>query len=122
VRRFFTASAATAFAAASALGILLWSAPHAGIAAPHDCINPAGHVRGWCRHNQYLGSQYVTGRAISIAGVLVQFARSNGRLLTLDQQPLLARGIQLVPGRAYTLAGYTSGRMFYATAITWWGY
>lgn len=122
MRRLFNPVLATAFAAASALGILLWSAPLAAMAGPHDCINPAGHVRGWRRHQQLGFGPFVTGRAISIAGARVQFANNNGRLMTLDEQPLLVRGIGLIPGRAYTLRGYTSHGVFHATAINSWGY
>jgi len=127
MRRHLTrGAAAIAFAALTTLGAL-----SAGPAAARDkdeyygarnCINPAGHVRGSCRHSTRRASS-VNGRAISIGGVLVQFARNNGQVITVDEQPLLAVGAPLVPGRYYALRGYWAPNgLFYATTITRWGY
>ena len=81
-----------------------------------NCINPAGHVRGSCRHTTRRSS--INGRVISIAGELVQFARNNGRVITIDEQPLLAVGVPLVPGRYYALRGYWAPNgLFYATGF-----
>ena len=123
-RTLTTIAAAMAFAALTTLGAL-----STGPAAAKDkddyyarnCINPAGHVRGSCRHAARGSS--INGRVISIGGALVQFARNNGQVMTIDEQPLLALGAPLVPGRYYALRGYWAPNgLFYATTITRWGY
>ena len=88
----------------------------------YNCVNPAGHVRGRCRH-RITRNGSVAGRVLSIGGVLVQFARNNGRIMTVDQQALINAGPPLVPGRYYSLRGYWApSGLFYATQITNWGY
>ena len=87
----------------------------------YSCINPAGHVRGRCRHTAHGAA--MSGRVLSVGGVLVQFARkSGGGVITLNEQPLLAAGAPLIPGRYYSLQGYWTNGLFYATAIRSWAY
>ena len=123
MRRFVSSVAAVAaFAAITTLGSLS-SGP--AIARDRDdynvaynCVNSAGHVRGRCSHAVRRKSRGIAGRVLSIGGVLVQFARNNGRMMTVDEQALLAAGAPLLPGRYYSLRGYwASNGLFYATTI-----
>ncbi len=94
---------------------------HDDYASASNCVNPAGHIRGRCRHANPQGAA-LAGRVVSIGGPLVQFRRNSGRLITLDQQPLLAAGVPLLLGRYYSLRGYWSNGLFYATTIRSWTY
>ena len=66
---------------------------------PHGCVNPAGHVRGWCKHgNQnarygnYRGNySTISGTVIALNGDLVQFRRDNGATITLNQASQIGR-------------------------------
>jgi hypothetical protein len=122
------------FTATSFSGIALTQATHPGMAAiaradddrngdrddqgenrgnPHGCINPAGHERGWCKHNR---GSYVTiaGTAIAINGDLAQFRQDNGAPITINQINLLRSGQGLQIGAHYVLQGYFSNNMFVA--------
>lgn len=91
---------------------------------PHGCVNPAGHVRGWCKHsneNTYggnRGANYVTisGTVLAINGDLVQFREDNGTTITVDQHNLLQAGQPLSLGGHFALRGYFSNNMFVAQA------
>jgi hypothetical protein len=91
---------------------------------PHGCVNPAGHVRGWCKHgNQnarygnYRGNySTISGTVIALNGDLVQFRRDNGATITLNQASLLSSGTGLRVGGHYALRGYWSNNMFIAQA------
>jgi hypothetical protein len=102
---------AALFAATSFYGAAL------GDDNPHGCINPAGHERGWCKHDRNgNGNNYVTisGTPIAINGDLVQFRQDNGATTTIDQSNLLRSGQGLQVGAHYTLRGYYGNDMFVA--------
>jgi hypothetical protein len=85
---------------------------------PHGCINPAGHVRGWCKQNggTYAGrsSRYTTisGTVLAVNGDIAQFREDNGATITINQGQLLQTGQPLSVGAHYTLTGYFSNNMF----------
>jgi len=89
---------------------------------PHGCLNPAGHVRGWCKHenrntrNGNYSNNYTTisGTVIALNGDLVQFREDNGATVTLNQSNLLGSGTGLRIGGHYSLRGYWSNNMFVA--------
>ncbi len=91
---------------------------------PHGCVNPAGHTRGWCKHNggnnggRYRNANYITisGTALAINGDLVQFRQDNGNTITVNQSNLLQAGQPLSIGGHYALHGYYSNNMFIAQA------
>lgn len=89
---------------------------------PHGCVNPAGHTRGWCKHNGgYYGGRNgnyvaISGTVLAINGDLVQFRQDNGSTITINQSNLLRSGQQLQIGAHYTLQGYYSNNMFIAQA------
>lgn len=127
---------AALFAGGSFAGIALTQATHPGLALvaradeghgdrgenhgnPHGCVNPAGHERGWCRHNGYQsGGNYVTisGTVLAINGELAQFRQDNGSTITINQSNLLQSRQPLSVGGHYTLRGYYSNNMFIAQA------
>lgn len=143
-----TAALAAAFAAASSLAILasgaqqpaqnqpgfLSSAPVVALADSENdqgennrgnaenCYNPAGHAKGWCKHNgenenqgrkhgrnrnRYGASILVTGVVQQINGQTVYFLRNNGQQITfLDNTNLpLGQGQQIVNLRLYRVNG-----------------
>ena len=126
MRRIISALAATAaLTAITTLGVLSSSPAgardHDDYNGAYNCVNPAGHMRGRCRNNGARNAS-VAGRVISVGGVLAQFATNNRGVITLNEQPLLAMGAPLIPGRYYSLRGYWTNGLFYATAIRSWAY
>ncbi|MBV9277647.1 MAG: hypothetical protein JOZ97_05360 [Candidatus Eremiobacteraeota bacterium] len=127
MRRFASTVATAAAVAAITTLAMLPSSPatardHDDYRSAHSCFNPAGHVRGRCRHALRQG-RAIGGRVLSVGGVLVQLARNNGRVVTIDEQQLLALGAPLIPGRYYSLRGYVAPNgLFYATSIASWSY
>lgn len=138
---------AALFAGTSFTGIALTQATHPGMAAvaraddddhdrgyqggddqgenhgnPHGCVNPAGHTRGWCKHNgnngNYRGGNYVTisGTVLAINGDIAQFREDNGTTVTVNQSSLLQAGQPLSVGGHFALHGYFSNNMFIAQA------
>lgn len=133
---------AALFAGTSFTGIALTQATHPGMAAvaradddendndggerehghgnPHSCINPAGHMRGWCKHNGGNNGRnrgnYVTisGTVLAVNGDIAQFREDNGATITINQSQLLQAGQPLSPGAHYTLQGYFNNNMFVA--------
>jgi hypothetical protein len=85
---------------------------------PHSCINPAGHVRGWCKHGsgrQYNGNlSTISGTVIGVNGAMVQFREDNGAVIPLNEQSLLRSGSPLQIGAHYTVSGYWSNNVFVA--------
>ncbi len=86
-----------------------------------NCVNPAGHERGWCKHGNQYGGNYgggnystISGTVIAMNGDLVQFREDNGATITLNQRNLLANGYGLNVGGHYTLRGYWNNNMFLA--------
>jgi hypothetical protein len=109
------------------LSALLTAASLAGAHAqappgnPHGCINPAGHVRGWCKpgaNARYRGSNFTTisGTVIAVNGDLAQFREDNGVTIIINQRQLLQAGQPLTVGGHYTLQGFFSNNMFVAQA------
>lgn len=80
----------------------------------HSCVNPAGHARGWCKHNGGGNALTISGTPIAINGELVQFREDNGTPITIDQANLLRSGQGLQIGAHYSLQGYFSNNMFVA--------
>ena len=117
-----TATASAIFITLGALCVSPASAKdHDDYNSAQSCINPAGHVRGRCRNGAH-HSKAISGRVLSVGSVLVQFGRNNGSVIAVNEQPLLAAGAPLVPGRYYSLGGYWANGIFYATAIRSWSY
>lgn len=141
MRKFTITLLAALFAGTSFTGIALTQATHPGMAAiaradddgndngggergrgnPHNCINPAGHMRGWCKHNgedngHNRGGNYVTisGTVLAVNGDIAQFRQDNGSTITINQSQLLRSGQPLAVGGHYTLQGYFSNNMFVA--------
>ena len=124
-RTLSTIATATGFAMLVTLGALCVSPASAkdndDYNSAQSCVNPAGHVRGRCRNGAHDGKA-ISGRVLSVGSVLVQLGRNNGSVITVNEQPLLAVGAPLVPGRYYSLGGYWANGIFYATAIRSWSY
>lgn len=120
MRTFFTALLATLF-------IL----PVNALAGPHDCVNPAGHQRGWCKNGNSYGNDSggyrnnystISGTVLAVNGDLAQFHDDNGTTVTINQGSLLNDGMGLDVGGHYTLRGYWSNNMFVAQNNTYGGY
>lgn len=84
---------------------------------PHGCINPAGHVRGWCKQNgNYAGRSgngtTIAGTVLAVNGDIAQFREDNGVTITINQDQLLRAGQPLAVGGHYTLQGYFSNNLF----------
>ncbi|GAC1498143.1 MAG: hypothetical protein NVS1B2_20820 [Vulcanimicrobiaceae bacterium] len=78
-----------------------------------DCLNPAGHERGWCKHthkhhngrNGTSQSATLDGTVLSIDGNLARVRLDDGRIVSVD-----GTGTQLNVGQHYTLNGcYQNG-------------
>lgn len=96
---------------------------------PHGCINPAGHVRGWCKHggsagfngNYYGGANaQVSGTVISVSGSRVTILQGLLSTVTIDDSIALnsGRAYNVYPGRSITAYGSWRNGTFYATSIT----
>ena len=82
---------------------------------PHGCVNPAGHVRGWCKNNSTRTNQVViSGTALAVNGDLVQFREDNGTTISVDQRNLIAAGQPLTLGGHFALHGYFNNNIFVA--------
>ena len=69
-----------------------------------DCVNPAGHERGWCKHGNRggnRGSSTISGIVTGINGNMVNFQLDNGQTITV----LDNNGTQLNVGEHYRLRG-----------------
>ncbi|MFN2449087.1 MAG: hypothetical protein ABR508_04735 [Candidatus Baltobacteraceae bacterium] len=116
---------------AALLALLLAGAGLQGIAQarpgangdPHGCVNPAGHVRGWCKNGSGGGSNRsyrggnmstISGTVIAANGDLVQLREDNGAMITVNEQSLLRAGSPLQIGGHYTLRGTFSNNLFIA--------
>lgn len=73
----------------------------------HNCVNPAGHTRGWCKGNGTYHGHYgrgvtsISGTVTAINGNTVTFLRDNGSTITV----LDNNGTVLNVGGHYTLVG-----------------
>lgn len=120
--RKLTIPALTALFALSGLWMLPARADDQGRNAgnAHACVNPAGHARGWCKHNGAAygnrNAHYVTisGTVLALNGDLAQFRQDNGNTITMNQSNLLHGGQPLQIGGHYVLQGYYSNNMFIA--------
>lgn len=133
MRTFTTIFLAALLAGSSMAGA--WAAGNRGYAQnppgnPHGCVNPAGHVRGWCKHQNGNGNyggtyrgNYVTisGVALAVNGDLVQFRQDNGNTITVNQRNLLQAGRGLQIGGHYTLQGTYSDGLFLAQTGGYYG-
>lgn len=88
-----------------------------------SCINPAGHERGWCKHERrnarYGSGNYgnystIAGTVIAVNGDIAQFRQNNGATITINQSGLLRSGMGLNVGSYYTLRGYWNNNLFVA--------
>ncbi|MDQ2664174.1 MAG: hypothetical protein M3Y18_09115 [Candidatus Eremiobacteraeota bacterium] len=92
-------------------------------ATAHNCANPSGHTRGWCKGNGvYRGrsgsNQTITGTILSVGNGTVTLIGLPPR--TINVQRAINNGAtngSLSIGRSITAYGYYSGGTFYATAI-----
>jgi hypothetical protein len=60
---------------------------------PHGCVNPAGHTRGWCKHNGNngngrnrggnRGTTTLSGTVLGISGNVVSFRLDNGQVVSI---------------------------------------
>ncbi|MFN2527830.1 MAG: hypothetical protein ABR584_03840 [Candidatus Baltobacteraceae bacterium] len=81
---------------------------------PHNCVNPAGHQRGWCKHNgngnggNQNGGTTLNGTVDSINGNVVTFRLDNGQVVTI----LDNNGTQLSPNQHYSLRVYSQNGQY----------
>ncbi|GAC1503884.1 MAG: hypothetical protein NVS1B14_09540 [Vulcanimicrobiaceae bacterium] len=77
------------------------------------CVNPAGNVRGWCKHrgdhedrgHRHNHGTIISGTVISVNGNAAQFRLDNGQIIMIDDH-----GTALTPGQHYELRGnYNNG-------------
>jgi len=90
-------------------------------------MNPAGHMRGWCKNgNNRNGNNNGNGQSTSIRGVITAISGSSVTLLqgllhsvrVNDQQAMNnGRAGNLYVGETVTAYGYWSNGVFYATSI-----
>ena len=75
-----------------------------------NCVNPAGHERGWCKHHNRgnnRGNSTISGTVTGINGNMVNFQLDNGQTITV----LDNNGTQLNVGQHYRLRGnYQNGQ------------
>lgn len=154
MNKFYIASLAAAFTAASSLAVLaggaqqtatsqqgLFSnAPTLALAdredrgnrnddnedqndqgnGPHGCVNPAGHTRGWCKHNGEnddhgrgrehgnRGTTTLYGTVLGINGNVITFRRDNGQVVTVIDN----NGTMLNVGQHYSLRVYNQNGQY----------
>lgn len=127
MRKFITAVLATLILLpAATVGAGAQGNGHGG-GDPHGCINPAGHVRGWCKSGNGTGKAYagsssgaprsyatISGTVFAVNGDIAQFRQDNGTTITVNQSALLNSGMGLNTGGHYTLRGFWSNDMFVA--------
>jgi hypothetical protein len=118
-----------------------------GTVAPHSCVNPAGNVRGWCKHNTDTDNDndnkehntnncnngtyncnngtYNRNNTASVSGIITGISGTRVRLLqglssiTINDSRAVNSGLtsNLYVGRSVTAYGYWSGSVFYANRI-----
>ena len=80
----------------------------------HNCVNPAGNKRGWCKGNGTYHGRYghtatsISGTVTAINGNTVTFLRDNGSTITV----LDNNGTVLNVGGHYTLVGHMVNGQF----------
>ena len=88
-----------------------------GNGGPHDCTNPAGHQRGWCKHddNNQGGNTTISGTVLGMNRDIVRFRLDNGSIITVNDRGLQRNGSALNVGSHYTLGGHYAHGVFIAT-------
>ena len=76
----------------------------------HNCINPAGKTRGWCK--SHVGGAFINGRVVAINGNMATIALSNGQTVTINDQFLSNQGRSLTVGQQVTLRGSWQNGVF----------
>jgi len=59
---------------------------HGNSATAHNCVNPAGNMRGWCK--QHGAGDFVTGTVTSINGNTATVALANGQTVSVNSNGL----------------------------------
>jgi len=59
---------------------------HGKNATAHNCINPAGNMRGWCK--SHAGADFMTGTVTSVNGSQATVLLSNGQSVTVNANGL----------------------------------
>ena len=87
-----------------------------------NCVNPAGHVKGWCKHHgdddndrdhhgkhkhHGHGNVTISGTVLSVSGNLATVRLDNGQIITVNEN-----GTALNVGQHYTLNGCYSNNQF----------
>ncbi|MDP9018589.1 MAG: hypothetical protein M3N19_09730 [Candidatus Eremiobacteraeota bacterium] len=87
-----------------------------------DCTNPAGHQRGWCKHQgdsedneggkhhkhrHHRGSTTISGTVLGVNGNTAQFRLDNGQVITINEN-----GTALNVGQHYNLSGCYQNNQF----------
>jgi len=72
-------------------------------ATAHNCINPAGNMRGWCK--SHAGADFMTGTVTSVNGNQATVLLSNGQSVTINAAGLSA-------GERVTLRGSFQNGVF----------
>lgn len=82
----------------------------------HNCVNPAGHTRGWCKHGNSNGNgnqagvsgvSTISGTVLSVNGSQAQVRLDDGRVITVNEN-----GSSLNVGQHYNLNGCYQGNVF----------
>lgn len=87
---------------------------HSKSMSAHNCVNPAGNKRGWCKGNGTYHGHYgqratsISGTVTAINGNTVTFMRDNGSTITV----LNNNGTALNVGGHYTLVGSMQNGQF----------
>jgi hypothetical protein len=76
---------------------------HGYSATAHSCLNPAGHMRGWCQ--THTNGDFVTGRVSRVNGNMATILLPNGQIINANTQYLLNRSQMLTAGQQVTLRG-----------------
>ncbi len=92
-----------------------------GDRGPHNCNNPSGQQRGWCKHHGHRNNgnnTRITGTVLSVSGNTVTLLQGLRSIRINDQNALNnGRANNLYPTRTVTAYGYWRGGVFYATSI-----
>ncbi|GAC1389681.1 MAG: hypothetical protein NVSMB31_05900 [Vulcanimicrobiaceae bacterium] len=93
-----------------------------------DCVNPAGHERGWCKHqgdnddnngkhhkhrHHNRGSATISGTVLGVSGNTAQFRLDNGQVINVVEN-----GTTLNVGQHYNLTGCYQNNQFVLNCTT----
>ena len=75
----------------------------------HNCVNPAGNMRGWCKTHRgsFRGAGTLSGTVVSITGNVAVVRLDNGALISVNEN-----GTALNVGQHYNLNGCYQGNVF----------